>query len=417
MPAMEQNALVTRAKQVLFDAMLQGEMDTLVEAVHRVLGWPIVVGDHLAGAIYQVPNEKVGILNFDQLLETKRANADKYSAYQRQYLNVNSTYTDRGDVVLDRDSGGRVRKLVCNLLTKNAGSISVVAHPLDGRVSAEQLEVFKLFCKAVMLLHSRELPEEHAPVNWLVGTVRSILSRQEDAALGSAAIEELGEELAGGYRISVALAEQDAASEWISRYICDNFVRMGRNVVALPFENNTVLLCGGVSGESDAYPEEIRRAAELCRANQIPLGISARFESLNALYAHYQQALMTVRLGAMKCPERQTYDFEDMAPFQIFLPAMEDYPVDAFLLPVVRRVMDWDRKHQTEYLKTVRAYLFACRNNKRTAQNLSIHHNTLLYRLGKIKSLFDLDLAETDQVPALVCNLLWLEVKEPERFR
>ncbi len=47
----------------------------------------------------------------------------------------------------------------------------------------------------------------------------------------------------------------------------------------------------------------------------------------------------------------------------------------------------WDLDHETELLKTVRAFLTSGGRSRATATDLHIHHNTLRYRLRRVEQL------------------------------
>lgn len=52
--------------------------------------------------------------------------------------------------------------------------------------------------------------------------------------------------------------------------------------------------------------------------------------------------------------------------------------------PVIFQIRAYDRKHGTEYEKTLRTYVLCMKNREEAAEKLSIHKNTLGYRLSRI---------------------------------
>jgi len=60
-----------------------------------------------------------------------------------------------------------------------------------------------------------------------------------------------------------------------------------------------------------------------------------------------------------------------------------------------------DRERGTEYVRWVRAYLASLRDVTAAASRLSMHPNTLRYRLRRAAELFDIDLSDPDQVLVL----------------
>lgn len=74
--------------------------------------------------------------------------------------------------------------------------------------------------------------------------------------------------------------------------------------------------------------------------------------------------------------------------------------------PTANAIVAHDRDHQTTYAVCVLAYLDSLRDVVRAASTLSVHPNTLRYRLRRASELFGLDLSSADQVLAL-----WLALR------
>lgn len=79
------------------------------------------------------------------------------------------------------------------------------------------------------------------------------------------------------------------------------------------------------------------------------------------------------------------------------------------LSPVAKRVLEWDARTGTEYAKTLRTYLNNSRDSAATAAILSLHQNTLRYRLRRAQELLGVDLANADDT-----LILWLALRVAE---
>ncbi len=77
---------------------------------------------------------------------------------------------------------------------------------------------------------------------------------------------------------------------------------------------------------------------------------------------------------------------------------------EQLLLPV-RRMLDSDRTQSTTHAVTLLAYLDAFGEAARAAAELSVHENTLRYRVRRLQELFEVDLA--DPAERLV---IWLQL-------
>ena len=74
-----------------------------------------------------------------------------------------------------------------------------------------------------------------------------------------------------------------------------------------------------------------------------------------------------------------------------------------------RRVLDLDARSGTDYAKTLRTYLDCARDSAQAAARLSVHQNTLRYRLRRATELFGIDLASPDDTLTL-----WLSLRVAE---
>ncbi|MFE7107866.1 PucR family transcriptional regulator [Streptomyces sp. NPDC057575] len=74
--------------------------------------------------------------------------------------------------------------------------------------------------------------------------------------------------------------------------------------------------------------------------------------------------------------------------------------------PGIDAMTAYDHEHQTEYAASVSAWLDAGGNAAKAAEQLTIHHNTLKYRLRRARELFTLDLDHPDDRLSL-----WLQLR------
>jgi hypothetical protein len=74
-----------------------------------------------------------------------------------------------------------------------------------------------------------------------------------------------------------------------------------------------------------------------------------------------------------------------------------------------QQVLDLDKRSGTEYAATLRTYLDCGRDSARTAALLSVHQNTLRYRLRRARDLFGIDLDDADDTLTL-----WLSLRVVE---
>ena len=94
---------------------------------------------------------------------------------------------------------------------------------------------------------------------------------------------------------------------------------------------------------------------------------------------------MTLTIGVKLDPQKTSFLFSEYVPYQMMKIVAQP---QAFLHPLVQKIRIYDSKHNTEYFKTYKTYMLAGKDKKYAADRLSIHLNTLKYRLNMIDDLF-----------------------------
>ncbi|MDR1016111.1 MAG: helix-turn-helix domain-containing protein [Coriobacteriales bacterium] len=101
----------------------------------------------------------------------------------------------------------------------------------------------------------------------------------------------------------------------------------------------------------------------------------------------YRQLCQSFTFLNCKAEAYGIYHYYDLAVLQCNLAISTQQPLETAIHPLVRRVVNWDKQHDTDYLKTLKAYLNYRGSITEAAAYLKMHRNTLLYRLGKIQEL------------------------------
>jgi DNA-binding PucR family transcriptional regulator len=95
---------------------------------------------------------------------------------------------------------------------------------------------------------------------------------------------------------------------------------------------------------------------------------------------------------------------------QVLLARLAEVAADEPISPLgpLRTLIERDTRQNTQLVETLRAYLDAFGDVAVAADRLGIHHNTLRYRLQKLREIPGLDLADPEQRLALQLQLRWL---------
>ena len=87
---------------------------------------------------------------------------------------------------------------------------------------------------------------------------------------------------------------------------------------------------------------------------------------------------------------------DELGVIRLLLASDSDPNLRAFVEDVIGPVVEHDRLHDGELMKTLRAYFAADCSQQEAAKQLYVHHKTLRYRLDRIEALTSLDLRRHD---------------------
>lgn len=140
---------------------------------------------------------------------------------------------------------------------------------------------------------------------------------------------------------------------------------------------------------------EISQLSEYLLANRLKAGISNFFQNLEDTHRFYRQAIDSVHLGLRLKDPDPIYYYSDYYLYQMLeLYEKQDSEIRFLIHPGLMKLYLYDREKNTDFMVTLREYLTQPGQPAKIAENLHVHKNTLLYRMGKIKEITDCDFIE-----------------------
>lgn len=140
---------------------------------------------------------------------------------------------------------------------------------------------------------------------------------------------------------------------------------------------------------------ELSQLSEYLSANRLKAGISNFYQNLEDTPRFYRQAVDSVHLGLKLKDPAPIYYYSDYYLYQMLeLYEKEDSEIRFLIHPGLMKLHYYDQEKNTDFMVTLREYLTRPGQPAKIAENLHIHKNTLLYRMGKIKEITDCDFIE-----------------------
>jgi hypothetical protein len=174
------------------------------------------------------------------------------------------------------------------------------------------------------------------------------------------------------------------------------------------YEGNIVMILGRENENpfDNGLPDSLK---EMLRKMNLNAGLSLCANSLTQTHKLYLQALRAIKLGVKKTPGKHLYFFSDYLTHAFFDACFQIDDLDDYCHPLLVKLQEYDEKHHSSLLETLRQFTINRNNQIVAAKCLNIHRSTLLYRVQKIEKMMDIHL---DDPETLFHVLLSLKLKE-----
>jgi sugar diacid utilization regulator len=163
-------------------------------------------------------------------------------------------------------------------------------------------------------------------------------------------------------------------------------------------------------------PDELRRVRRDCAVLastlrvDVSIGMSGWHPGLAGIALAYAEAREAVEIAAGTGIRGRAIALEDVLVDHMLRSSPHaQRMLDAVLTPL----LEYDREHHAELAETLRAYLAADANLTKSARQLAVHPNTVVYRLRRIQELTGRDPRAVDELMILFLALKLTELKPP----
>jgi sugar diacid utilization regulator len=247
--------------------------------------------------------------------------------------------------------------------------------------------------------------------------LQDLLSPETPPHLVDLACDILRDGISGDYAVLSTPIGQKASQKAFAEYAVSQLQQIYRNVISVIYDGSIVTLIGEVKsrgGPQALRPETndfVRKLFAYFQEHDLVSGLSNRFSDIREVYFHFRQAELTAHL-ALDSNFREPAVFMDFMPLPMFSAALDNEEAAVFLHPSLMEMREYDRVHGTEYYNTMRVFSLTMHNRDATADRLSIHRNTLLYRLNRISDLFNLPFEDEQIGLNILCSYLLMECVE-----
>lgn len=143
--------------------------------------------------------------------------------------------------------------------------------------------------------------------------------------------------------------------------------------------------------ESIQIETEMKGLIDFFKKHNIYAGLSDSFHQLADIPLHFNQAIKAIEIGLMLQVQSPVFLYENYKIFHFLTLSAPHVELINFCHPVVLEIIEYDKENKTDYAKTLYVYIINGKDYTSTAIILHTHQNTVLYRIKRIKELFNVD--------------------------
>lgn len=178
------------------------------------------------------------------------------------------------------------------------------------------------------------------------------------------------------------------------------------------FYKDHILILVDLKKDSSISPDTKKRLVDFLEKHDITLAVSSNFHNILDIGNSYKQCKDTLELVSKLNLNGNVFFYEDFKFYHLLCNTNPNINLLNFCSDGLLKLIDYDKENNTEYFKTLKAYIAADKNAVQTAKNMYIHRNTINYRLNKIKEISNLDLDNGDEIFRLTMSMKILEFSE-----
>jgi purine catabolism regulator len=156
-----------------------------------------------------------------------------------------------------------------------------------------------------------------------------------------------------------------------------------------------------VPDDSEPSAADLGRSVSLYVASLYPdtpltIGVSGLCHTPRELSRSYDQARRSAEVASRFGRRGDVLGFEDLGLYRLLFHVSDRQELRAFVEQTLGPLLEYDKRHRTDFVRTIAAYLSNNNNLQATARELYVHVNTAAYRIQRIQAITGLDLTKTE---------------------
>lgn len=178
--------------------------------------------------------------------------------------------------------------------------------------------------------------------------------------------------------------------------LADVCTRTTPSALATRRDEELVILLPSAVDPRDVGRAILARASTLVPGWRVTVGIGGIADSARAIARSYAQARRTIETAQRFGGQGDIVSFEDLGIYRLLFHVTDAAELNGFVEGVLGGLLDYDRRHSSDFLQTLGTFLQSNGNVQATARTLNLHVNSVTYRLQRIQVISGLDLEDSE---------------------
>ncbi len=184
--------------------------------------------------------------------------------------------------------------------------------------------------------------------------------------------------------------------EQIKKRIKMILMAMGTNSFATEVDQSFIILFSKYSmGMINEGASRIKKALDAIGCDFL-IGIGNNVEGITKISESYLQAMWCVKASSQKGIKNCIINFEDIGIYKLLSLIGDQKPLKDFYEETIGALDEYDRQKDARFKEVLKLYINNNRSEKKVAELMYLHRNTINYKLSKIEKILDCDLSQVD---------------------
>ncbi len=365
----------------------RGDLNLLLEKASKLIGNPIVFSNPYYKVISSYPKEYINDNDFDTMIS--RGFVDDQLLYK--YEMAEETFEGFHSINV-RTLTARKEIALLHYQDKQIGQL--IVYSIFRKVREEDYALLKLLCQIITLI---ELKKEIFADNKNSFAQCLLYDLIED--------EHSDPEY---YRKAFSYINANRFNEYImllfslSKPLDDSL-----RVIVEDYENTIGLIYHGyyvMVMPRESYQTNFSTICKLLDESFDHVAISSPFRNLYEAHDIYRYLVNSLKAEKQYHLNKRIFSMSEISFYNTYA-SLQSEGIDIFYNHTSLEIVQYDKEHNTDYANSLFVYLLEFGNLKKASDRLSIHRNTLDYKIKKIQQLFSIDLNDFQKNFEILCSL------------